>query len=162
LLDQWRAQARYDEFRYAVRKVIRKFRPSVVLVEATGQGPALISDIKPQQGMTIHSITPSESKTKRLRKHQKIIRAGNVSLPSGAPWVVEFIDEVTVFPYGKSDDQVDALTMFLDFITTHPVLEERPARVIAVGRDSYGPIPLRGVRTVQLPGIVMARRFRHW
>jgi len=162
LLNQWRAQARYDELRYAVRGVIRKFRPSVVLVEATGQGPALISDIRPQQGMTIHSITPSEAKVKRLRKHQKILRAGLVSLPAGNPWVTEFINEITLFPYAESDNQVDAVSMFLDFIIAHPVLEARPARAIAVGRDSHGPIPLRGVPTRQEPGIVIASRFRRW
>jgi predicted phage terminase large subunit-like protein len=162
LLDQWRARARYDEFRSAVRRTIRRFRPSVVLIEATGQGPALISDTRPQQGMTLHSITPSEAKVKRLRKHQKILRAGLVSLPAGAPWVPEFINEITLFPYAQSDDQVDAVSMFLDFIIAHPVLETRPPRAIAVGRDSCGLIPLRGVPTRQEPGIVIAPRYRRW
>jgi predicted phage terminase large subunit-like protein len=33
--------------------------------------------------------------------------AGNVKLVAG-PWVEAFIDEITTFPNGKHDDQVDA------------------------------------------------------
>ncbi len=51
LLDQWREQASYPDLRSAVRRFIRRYRPSVVLIEATGQGPALMSEIKPQLGM---------------------------------------------------------------------------------------------------------------
>src|SRR5262245_40931431 len=45
LLGQWREQASYTELRAQTRKFIRRYRPSIVLIEATGQGPALISEI---------------------------------------------------------------------------------------------------------------------
>jgi hypothetical protein len=41
LLDQWRKQARYSKFRSAARRFIGKYRPSAVLIEATGQGPSV-------------------------------------------------------------------------------------------------------------------------
>src|SRR5262249_27228966 len=58
LLDQWREQATYSEFRSQAWLFIRKYRPSVVLIEATGQGPSLSSDIRPQSGMEVVMITP--------------------------------------------------------------------------------------------------------
>src|SRR5262249_60460814 len=62
LLDQWREQATHGESRSAMWRFIRKYRPSVVLIEATGHGPALNSDIKPQKGMELGPITPSGAK----------------------------------------------------------------------------------------------------
>src|SRR5262249_56235036 len=80
LLDQWREQATYGESRSAVRRFIRKYRPSVVLIEATGQGPALFSDIKPQNGMELVKITPSGDKVERLRNHPRTLPPGLVQL----------------------------------------------------------------------------------
>src|SRR5262245_35733919 len=51
LVDQWREQARYTDLRSETRRFIRRYRPSVILIEATGQGPALLSEIRPQNGM---------------------------------------------------------------------------------------------------------------
>ena len=74
----------------------------MILVEATGQGPALISDIRTDQGMEIVPITPHEDKVSRLLKHRNAIRSGIVALPEGARWVADFIDELVQFPYGHS------------------------------------------------------------
>ncbi len=43
LLRQWREQATYPELRSAVHKMIARHNPSVVLIEDTNQGPALLS-----------------------------------------------------------------------------------------------------------------------
>ena len=158
LLDTWRKQARYAEFRDVVRLFKRKYRPSVILVEATGQGPALISDIRTEQGMEIVPINPHDDKVSRLRKHVNAIRGGLVALPEGARWVAEFIDELIQFPYGHFDDQVDALTQFLDWIAAHPQLAMRPARAIAVAINSSG------VRILppRCRGAVFVRGPRRW
>jgi phage terminase large subunit-like protein len=167
LLDSWRDQARYPDFRSVTWFVIRRYRPSVILVEGTGQGPALISDIRPQRGMRIVPITPGEDKEGRLRRHRIAIRRGIVALPEGAPWVPVFIDEVVQFPYGPFDDQVDAMTQFLDFIAEYPQVPKRPLRAIAAGVNSRG-IPIlqpHGLAppTMQIPGVaVFVRRPRWW
>jgi predicted phage terminase large subunit-like protein len=134
LLDQWREQARYSDFRSEVRRFIRHRRPSAILVEATAQGPALISDIRPQDGVKIISVTPVEDKISRLRRHQKAIRAGVLLLPERAPWREEFVGELTLFPYTAFDDQVDALTQFLDWIAKNPNLPKRPP-LASLGRN---------------------------
>jgi predicted phage terminase large subunit-like protein len=118
LLDSWREQARYTDFRDQVRRFKRRYRPTTILVEATGQGPALMSDIRAEQGMAIEPITPHEDKVSRMQKHRNAIRSGIVALPEAAPWVAGFIDEIVQFPYGHFDDQVDAMTQFLTGYST--------------------------------------------
>jgi hypothetical protein len=36
-------------------------------------------------------------------------------LPAEAPWLEDFLHEVSAFPKGKYDDQVDSLAQFLDW-----------------------------------------------
>jgi predicted phage terminase large subunit-like protein len=37
-----------------------------------------------------------------------MIENGFVSIPQNAPWLAEYLHEMTVFPNGKHDDQVDS------------------------------------------------------
>ena len=83
--------------------------------------------------MEIVPITPREDKISRLFRHRNAIRSGIVALPEGAPWLAELTDEVVQFPYGLFDDQVDAMTQFLDWIVEHPHLAKRPPRAIGGG-----------------------------
>jgi predicted phage terminase large subunit-like protein len=138
LLDQWREQTTYPEFRSEARLFIRKYRPSVVLIEDTGHGPALMSDIRPQSGMELVPITPSGDKVERLRKHRHTIRRGLVQLPGDAAWYNEFISEATQFPYGAFDDQMDAVPQYLNWIEEHPHPPKRPPMALGHGVDSHG------------------------
>ena len=109
--------------------------------------------------MEIFEITPSENKAGRLRKHRKIIRSGMVSLSKTGSWVSEFVTELTLFPYGAFDDQVDAMTQFLDWIAEHPVLIPRPPRALAAaafnGTTAHTVNPTGPA--VGIPGMVWVR-----
>ena len=162
LLDQWREHATYGDFRSAARWFIRKYRPSVVLIEATGLGPALISDIRPQNGMELVPITPAGDKVERLRKHRRTIRRSLVQLAQGALWYDEFVAEATQFPYGPFDDQMDALSQYLNWIAEYPNPRKRPPLAIIQGADSQG----RSIRpsangpSAQADGIAVQLRSR--
>src|SRR5438105_14081922 len=41
--------------------------------------------------------------------------AGRILLPNEASWLADFESELLAFPYGRYDDQVDALLLFLDW-----------------------------------------------
>jgi hypothetical protein len=134
----------------------------VVLIEGTGQGPALISDIKPQNGTELVTITPAGDKVERLRKHRRTIRRGLVQLAQDALWYHEFINEATQFPYGPFDDQMDALSQYLNWIAEHPNPHKRPPMAIVQGVDSQGR-PLRARANApgrQTDGCVVLRRSR--
>jgi len=166
LIDQWREQATYREFRAEVLRFIRGRRPSAVLIEETAQGPALASEIRARKDMQIVLITPVEDKVSRIRRHLRTIRGGIIRLPEHAPWRPDFIAELTTFPNGSFDDQVDALTQFLDWIAQNPVLTKRSPRALAGGFSGHGiPLGRRLDRVAapahQTPGGVLARR-RLW
>jgi hypothetical protein len=44
-----------------------------------------------------------------------MIENGFVYIPEAAPWLAEYLHELTVFPKGKHDDQVDSTAQFLDW-----------------------------------------------
>src|SRR5947208_9581894 len=51
----------------------------------------------------------------RLHAQTAIIENGFVHIPETAPWLAEYLHEMTVFPRGKHDDQVDSTAQFLDW-----------------------------------------------
>jgi predicted phage terminase large subunit-like protein len=123
LIDQWRARESYDVLRSTSRRMIRRHRPSVVLVEKTGLGIALLSDLKDFGWAQRIPIAPLDSKLTRLRFHVKVIRARKIALPEGAEWGRDFIAEFVEFPQSKFSDQVDATTQFLEFMAPDPTLK---------------------------------------
>ena len=51
----------------------------------------------------------------RLHAQTAAIENGFVHLPETAPWLAEYLHEMTIFPRGKHDDQVDSTAQFLDW-----------------------------------------------
>jgi hypothetical protein len=57
----------------------------------------------------------------RMHAGTAMIENGFVHLPKEAAWLAEYLHELTVFPKGKHDDQVDSTAQMLDwFKTRHP------------------------------------------
>jgi predicted phage terminase large subunit-like protein len=62
-----------------------------------------------------HGITrykPVGDKIMRLHAKTATIENGFVHLPEAATWLAEYLHEMTVFPRGKHDDQVDSTAQF--------------------------------------------------
>ena len=51
-----------------------------------------------------------------MHAHTGMIENGFVHLPKEAAWLTEYLHELTVFPKGKHDDQVDSTAQMLDWI----------------------------------------------
>jgi hypothetical protein len=47
-----------------------------------------------------------------------MIENGFLHIPEIAPWLAEYLHELTVFPKGKHDDQADSTAQFLDWFKT--------------------------------------------
>ena len=120
--------------------IVRHFRPSVALIEATANGPALISDAKQRnQFVRVVGVVPdNRSKEKRLHAHVQLIRKQRIVLPEFAPWREDYISEFVEFPSGQFDDQVDATTQYLDWMAVNPLPDLPPDRAIIAGVDSHG------------------------
>jgi predicted phage terminase large subunit-like protein len=51
---------------------------------------------------------------------------GRVHLPRNAEWMDAFHKEILAFPYGAHDDQVDALSQFLQWFDTRSTVRIVP------------------------------------
>jgi hypothetical protein len=51
----------------------------------------------------------------RMHAQTAMIENGFVHLPDAAPWLAPYLHELTVFPHGKHDDQVDSTAQLLDW-----------------------------------------------
>ena len=59
---------------------------------------------------TILSVPEKKDKVVRATPLEAIFKAGNVHVVQGEPWLDDWIAEVSAFPYGPHDDQVDNLS----------------------------------------------------
>jgi len=50
-----------------------------------------------------------------LHAQPALIDNGFVHIPETGPWLDAYLHELTVFPNGKHDDQVDSTAQFLDW-----------------------------------------------
>ena len=72
--------------------------------------------------MSVRGIVPKDDKATRLLTVSHLIEGGQIAVPADAPWIAEFQREVTLFPNGKHDDQIDSMTQFLRWLTEPKVM----------------------------------------
>ena len=51
----------------------------------------------------------------RMHAQTAMIENGFVHVPQTAPWLAAYLHELTVFPNGRHDDQVDSTAQLLDW-----------------------------------------------
>jgi predicted phage terminase large subunit-like protein len=105
-------------------RLARKYNPSVMLIEDTANGSALINQIGGRYNYRVEAITPKGSKRQRLNEVAHLIVSKKIFIPDWVPWKDSFRDEFVNFPW-KGTDQVDATTQELRFILSNPELELR-------------------------------------
>lgn len=115
LLDQVRDRMDFPGTVAAVRSLTAKW-PDVLAkyVEDKANGPAVIQVLQ-REIPGILAVTPEGSKEARVHAVSPMIEAGNVWIPDPAlaPWVHDFVEECAAFPFGRNDDQVDAMSQAL-------------------------------------------------
>ena len=94
------------------------FNASVVLIEDKASGTQLIQELIVDGCHGVTRYQPECDKIMRLHAQTAMIENGFVHLPETAPWLAEYLHELTVFPKGKHDDQVDSTAQFLDWFKT--------------------------------------------
>lgn len=96
---------------------IRQLYPDAtrVLIEDKANGSAIIQTLQSQM-VGVIGINPSGGKEARVNAVSHAIEGGNVFLPDNTSWVEEFVDQCTMFPAGKHDDMVDAMSQALNYM----------------------------------------------
>ena len=113
--DRFNKHLDYAGVRNAIQKQYDDWKPSLVLIENRASGTSLVQELKNTR-IPIKAITPTSMQNKMVRAYNVsgIIEAGKVLLPRTAPWKIDFTNNLIQFPYGRWDDDVDALTQFLE------------------------------------------------
>jgi len=81
---------------------------SKMQVEDKVSGTGLIQTLK-REGIPVVPIQRDRDKVSRANDALPSIMAGNVYLPSDVPWLSDLLTELSSFPNGVHDDQVDPL-----------------------------------------------------
>ena len=116
VLDVLRVQLEYPELRRRVLRESDRYGADTVLIEKSASGIALLQDLKREGQLRPLSCNSRIDKVARLEGHSAKLEAGYVLLPEKAPWLDEFKTELLAFPRGRHDDQVDALSQFLEWL----------------------------------------------
>lgn len=115
LLDLVRDRMDLPDTIKAIKNMSTKWpRARKKLIEDKANGPAVIQMLHNQLSGLI-AVNPEGGKVVRAMAVTPEIESGNVYLPhpSIAPWILDFIEEASVFPNGKNDDMVDGMTQAL-------------------------------------------------
>jgi predicted phage terminase large subunit-like protein len=115
LLDVLRRRMEYPELKRAVREQCERFDPSVVLIEDKASGTQLIQELIADGLHAVTRYRPQSDKVMRLHAQTAMIENGFVHVPQSAPWLAQYLHELTAFPNAKHDDQVDSTAQLLDW-----------------------------------------------
>lgn len=116
LLHVLRARMGYPELKRAVRQQMQQYGPSVILIEDRASGTQLIQEMIEEGLHGVQKCSPLSDKVMRLHAQTATIENGFVYLPTAADWLPAYLHELTVFPKGMHDDQVDSTSQFLEWV----------------------------------------------
>ena len=81
----------------------------------------------------VHAIKkydPTVDKVTRMNSVTTTIENGFVHIPETAPWLGEFLHELTTFPKAKYYDQVDSMSQALHWFERNPLRVTRLRRLL--------------------------------
>jgi predicted phage terminase large subunit-like protein len=121
LIDVFRRKLEYPDLRRAVKEQFQKYRPQHVVIEDRGSGTQLLQDLRQDGVFPLKPYDPPPGNDKQMRLHNQsaLFENGYVILPSSAPWLSDYIFELTSFPGPRYDDQVDSTTQALAHLSLY-------------------------------------------
>jgi len=157
LVDQFRKRCKFAELAKTVRTLAKRYRGAPILIEDTANGPALFCALTKKQKARAESIRPVDSKIVRFARHVDKIVGGKIRIPKCSAFNGMFVDEIMRFPNGDYDDQVDAMTQFLDWFDRQDGIDlskpNAPQFAIgAIARGYRAPDPSLAARVVTSSG----------
>ena len=133
LLDVWRDKVEFPELKRIAVALYEKDKPDAVIVEDKASGQSLIQELVRNTRIPVLPVKVDKDKVARAYSATPLIEAGKVWLPEEAEWLFDYIEELSAFPNGRNDDQVDSTTQALSFLRA----PAEPVETIVV----YDPVP---------------------
>lgn len=104
----------FNDTKRAIRALADHWRPSHILIEKKANGAAVVEDLTLEFPGVI-ALEVEGGKESRAAAMSPQVEAGNVYVLEGAAWLDAFFAELCVFPHGKRDDRVDALSQLMAY-----------------------------------------------
>lgn len=114
LLSNRRGRWDYTELLDETRAAVRRFQPDRIIIENKASGIILIQDMQ-RAGFPVWAYSPGKGQDKESRVHtiSRYVVGGRVWMPEDKMWADDLVDEACAFPFGRNDDQLDAMTLAL-------------------------------------------------
>jgi predicted phage terminase large subunit-like protein len=116
LLDLWRKRAEFPQLKRELTALAEKWRPSAILIENAASGQSLIQELKHETRLPILAVKVDSDKVTRAHAASPLVEAGKVFLPKSAPWLNDFLSELSQFPVAPHDDIADSVTQALNWM----------------------------------------------
>ena len=116
LLDVYRARLEYPSLKRTICEKAGIYGAKTILIEDKASGIQLIQDLINDGMHGVKAYKPKDNKVMRMNSVTSTIENGFVHLPDKAPWLPEYIHELTSFPSCKYDDQADSTSQALDWV----------------------------------------------
>ena len=117
LVNLFRAKLDYGDLVEVMVRLHKQYRPKFTLVEETHLIGAIRHGLQSWGLPSPTAVRPIGDKRSRLWAQAHYILQERVRLPDQAPWLPAFQAEFEAFPEGAHDDQVDAFSQFLTWMT---------------------------------------------
>ena len=117
LLDCFRDHYDNPEQQKQLILLYHRYHPAAIHIENVAYQLALIQQLL-KEGIPAREYKPTKDKVSRASTASILYEAGRVFHPKKAQWLLEFEDELLMFPMGKHDDQVDSVSMACDSIVS--------------------------------------------
>jgi predicted phage terminase large subunit-like protein len=119
-LNVLRKKLAFPDLERAVHEQHRLFNPSIILIEDKTSGTQLVQQLVEAGLSKVTRYKPDGDKIMRLHAQTATIENGFVHLPREAHWLADYLHELTVFPNGRHDDQVDSTAQALAWSKQRP------------------------------------------
>ncbi|MFZ5679234.1 MAG: phage terminase large subunit [Pseudomonadota bacterium] len=134
VIDVLRSRLDPVQMRDAALELITAYKPEKILIEDASSGSGLYSMLSERGHHAELRPTGGRGKEERLESQLHVFAQHRVLIKKNQPWTVELESELMRFPFGKHNDQVDALTQYLAWIAESPMAN--PVVMGAGGMDA--------------------------
>ncbi len=139
LLHAWRGRVEFPELKRRLVSFAEEWRPHSILIEDKASGQSLIQELQRGTRLAVLPVKVDADKVARAQAVTPLVEAGKVFLPERAPWLDDYLDELSAFPAAAHDDFTDSTTQALNYMREHssgswenfvPYVEQRPRGTI--------------------------------
>jgi predicted phage terminase large subunit-like protein len=148
LIEIYRKRLEFPDLLAAIEALITKYKPNAVLIEDHSSGTGLCQQLQKNGVAGVIPIRPVNDKVTRMFTETTKLQAGNLILPKTAPGIDDFMVEYLAFPNVKYNDQIDALSQFLNWQGNRPAPSTFAYEFIDV-RDHGGYAAVLGAPTAE-------------